>query len=109
MKSIVKTDHFASAITRFQSNRSDDAIDAGRWSATYQHADTGVGSCRRFGLFFHDFNLPCCNLYRVKMLYEVYRFGTQIQDLRKQVFLDVKKLGQATRKFLPNLLSIQAL
>ena len=43
------------------------------------------------------------------MLYEVYRFGTQIQDLRKQVFLDVKKLGQATRKFLPNLLSIQAL
>ena len=26
------------------------------------------------------------------MLYEVYRFGTQIQDLREQVFLDVKKL-----------------
>jgi hypothetical protein len=33
------------------------------------------------------------------MLHEVYRFGTQIQDVCEQVFLRCEKLGPAIRKF----------
>ena len=43
LKSIIDADHFASAITRFQGNGSDDAVDAGRRSAPTRTPTAALG------------------------------------------------------------------